>query len=804
MADESGTIAEKPMNTALSELSACENLLQTSAWAARWGARASSADTVVLWTPDPTHPLLVCTGGSGEGARTTLRTSVSREEPLARELLRDKAPVLFSRAEFEPRQKTWLPDLPPGAAWVLFLPLEAEGSVAAVLTLLFAARPSPDAIAARVRALIPEAPKSLARSLKAERKTAGMRQAIERLTALYDLSKAFGSTIDLAELDQIIARKAVDFATAEVGSVWLLEPDGEDLLLAETVVNENYEVPGAPASVGSSVAGDVLADRAAVRRNAIQPDDPAAAEENGFAVRSLLAVPLVESDHSIGVLTLVNKRGRNPEFTAEDEELIQDLARQAVRALHNARQHEAQKKVEELDALLTVSREITATLDIDKVMKTIVNGASALISYDRCMIAIMQRGKLRLGSVSGISQLDRKDPKIERAEDLLEWVYFGGSDVTVAQSEDGTIETERLETQEKFRAHFQDTGFRAFYAVILRDEEGRLGVLTFESQSPFLLDEGSRGLLDILVNQATVAVRNAQLYKQVPLAGFWKPLLDKRRRLLDVPKRRRLAWAAAAAAVLLVLLVVPWRLRIAGPARILPGRRAAATAGVEGVVNSVLRREGEAVASGDVIATLRDEQYKAGLEEARSGLAIAESDLSRLQSAGDAAAMFEAQSRRDELRARIALEEDRLARTQIRAPVEGVIVTPRIEERVGQFFARGAELCVIADVRTATAEVAVPEADVARVSVGERVALKLNPYPTRGFAGTVTRVGSHVREEEKDRFVIVEVKVDNPAGLLKTGMLGQAKISTSRVPIIVALLRKPGRYFWNKIWPVLP
>ena len=45
------------------------------------------------------------------------------------------------------------------------------------------------------------------------------RQAIERLTSLYDLSKAFGSTIEGSELAGIVARKAVDFAGAEAGSL---------------------------------------------------------------------------------------------------------------------------------------------------------------------------------------------------------------------------------------------------------------------------------------------------------------------------------------------------------------------------------------------------------------------------------------------------------------------------------------------------------------------------------------------------------------------------------------------------------
>jgi hypothetical protein len=35
-------------------------------------------------------------------------------------------------------------------------------------------------------------------------------------------------------------------------------------------------------------------------------------------------------------------------------------------------------------------------------------------------------------------------------------------------------------------------------------------------------------------------------------------------------------------------------------------------------------------------------------------------------------------------------------------------------------------------------------------------------------------------------------------------MLGKAKILDGRRPIAVALLRKPVRYLWNRLWPLLP
>ena len=785
--------------SALAELALCENLSQTSGWAARWSMQVAEADGALLWAPDTVHPVFLCIGAEGEGTRPFLKRSAPREGGTIHDLLERHGPITLERKDFVSSQDPFLKGLPADIQACLAIPLEAEGLAVGLLTLLFRVTPKAEQKLARLKSFLQQAAPALSRALRAERKTVGMLHAIERLTNLYDLSKAFGSTIDLDELNGIIVRKSVDFGAAELASFWLLDTETSDVVLAGTAINENYDVENAPDAVGTSIVGDLMIEQKVVRRNNVPPDDPLAKEQEAYPIRSVLAFPLAEDERPVGALVLVNKRGRQPEFSAEDEELLQDLARQAVRALRNARQYEAEKKVEEMDALLTVSREITATLDLDKVMTIIVNAAAPLITYDRSAIAIMQRGKIRVGAVSGKAKLDRKDPRIQRLEEMLQWIYFSGSDVAVTQEENGTIVTERPETEEKFRAYFKDSGFRSFYGVLLKDEEGKLGVWSFERKVPLVLDEGSRGILDILVNQATVAVRNAQLYQQVPLAGFWKPLLERRQKLLEMPKARRLAWGTG------TVVAAVARARAEGySARILPGSRAAATAGVNGVVSAVMHREGDLVHAGDVIATLSSEKYVSALEEARSSLAIAESELARQREAGDASAVFAAQSRRDELAAKLVLESDQFARTSIRAPADGVIVTPRIEERVGQFFEKGAELCVVADARNVTAEVAIDEADAALLKTGEPVALKLNTYPTRTFRGSVSRVGSFVREEGKERFVIAEVRVENPDGLLKTGMLGAAKISDGRHSILKAIFRKPSRWLWNKLWPILP
>ncbi len=789
--------------SALAELALCENLAQTSGWAAKWSAQVAEADGAILWAPDSVNPVFLCIAAEGEGTRLFLKRSASRETGIVHDLIRDKRPITVERKNFSP-QDPWFKGMPPAIQTCLAVPLEAEGVLVGMLGLLFKQAPRTDHKVAALKSFLQHATPALARALRSERKTVGMLHAIERLTNLYDLSKAFSATIDLDELNQIIVRKAGDFGVAEIASFWLLETDTSDVVLAATAANENYEVENAPDAVGSSIVGELLAQQKLLRDNNVGEGTPLATENEGYVIRSVLGIPLIEENKSIGALVLVNKRGRQPMFSPEDQELLLDLSRQAVRALRNARQYEAEKKVEELDALLAVSREITATLDLDKVMQKIVNASAALITYDQCAIAIMDKGKLRLGAISGVMQVDRHDPKMRSTEDLLEWIFFSGADVAVMQEPDGKIQTDRPETEEKFRSFFEKTGFRSFHALLLNDEEGKLGVLAFMRKKPLVLDLEKQDLLAILVNQATVAVRNAQLYRQVPLPGFLKSLAERRQQFMEIPRRRRIAWISAIAVALILLVAIPWRLRVSGPARVLPGRRAAVTAGVDGTVISVLHHEGDTVPAGEVIATIDPQTYRAALADAQAAYAIAESDVARHREAADSAALFEAMSKRDEMKARIALEEDRLARTRLTSPAAGIIVTPRIEERVGQYLTKGSELCVVADVGTVLAEVAVPESDAALVQQGERVAIKLNPYPTRLFRGTVTRPGTHVRQEDKERFIVAEVRIDNPDGLLKTGMQGKAKVSTVRVPLIAAIFRDPVRWVWERIWPLLP
>ena len=70
----------------------------------------------------------------------------------------------------------------------------------------------------------------------------------------------------------------------------------------------------------------------------------------------------------------------------------------------------------------------------------------------------------------------------------------------------------------------------------------------------------------MLASQATVALRNAQMYKEVPFISVLEPVLEKKRQFMAMEKRwRTLVWVAAGA-VVIFLAAFPWPLRVEGDA----------------------------------------------------------------------------------------------------------------------------------------------------------------------------------------------------------------------------------------------
>lgn len=634
---------------------------------------------------------------------------------------------------------------------------------------------------------------------------------VERLTALYDLGRAFNSTLELTDLLPIMAEKVFSLLGAQACNLWLVDSEQKDLYFAQQVgedptTNEDDRLP-----LGEGLIGQV-AQQGEARLVVDAEEEPllAARQPVGgdFRIATVMCAPLPKDDRVLGVIEVVNKRDGTP-FDEDDLFLLTSVGEEAAIALNNANLLEAERKVHELDALLAISKEITSTLNLDRVLTTVVHQAATVVPFDRCAIGLFDRGQFVLGAVSGEGEVPRTR-EMSQLREALEAVASESGAVS-ADHHEGGWEISVPHGKEDLARFLEAQGYSGFYALPLRDEQGTVGVLALLSSEAGFLSPNHLEVLSILANQTTVAIRNARLYQEVPLISVWKPLVEKKQKLLAVPFGRWLERGWKVGLVLLALIAVPWKLRIEAGATVVPAGRRVVSTQVEGVIKRVSVREGDQVAEGAVLAELDDTDNRLRLGQAQTDWALARRDLQDAGARGELGAVAQARLQMEVAQEEFSLFRQKVDLARLRSPIAGVIVTPKVEEKVGKLLARGEEFCELVDPMQMAVEINVPEAEEGLIRPPAPVALKLNSFPTRTFRGTVERMGAQTVSAGGEQFFMVRARFPNPSGAARTGMVGQAKITAAGgwfqsgwYPVGYVLFRGPARWIWTKVWSWLP
>jgi RND family efflux transporter MFP subunit len=623
-------------------------------------------------------------------------------------------------------------------------------------------------------------------------------QSISRVTQMYDLEKVFNSTLEMEELLEMIAKKFAEVMSVQGINLWMVNGDALELV-SQSGVDETISL-GSTQKAGDGIVGDISDSGVCVLID--NPGDERLQKRNSrfenSAVFSLLAAPLMEHEHLVGVVEAVNRLDGLP-FDEDDEFLLTNICETASNALHNADLLQAERKVEVLEALVKVSAEITSTLDLDRVLKAIVDEPATVIPYERAVIALEQRGRLQIRAVTGVPRINPQDPDIVRLQTLLEWASISSGPILVAQHGD-EVEDEREETRAKFQAYFAQSGMRGFHSLPLADDDGRVGILSFESSNPDFLNTAHLEMIKVLAGQATVALRNASLYREVPFIDLLQPLLARKRKFLALEKRRRMALVAGVALVLVFLAVFPLPLRVDGSATVAPAHTAQVQPEVAGVVQHVYVREGDTVHPGTILANLDDSRYRIELSAALARYEMAISKMNHALASNDGSEAGVERVQTDYWRSEVDRARERLTNTVLVSPVEGRISTPHIEDWVGRSLNPGDAFAEVVDTSRAGVDVAIDEVDASLLRPGEPAAVKLEGVPSRTFHAPIMIVSPKGQLQGDQRFFYARLLIPNGDAVIHPGMQGRSKISTGWAPAGWVIFRRPVIWLWSKLW----
>jgi len=192
---------------------------------------------------------------------------------------------------------------------------------------------------------------------------------------------------------------------------------------------------------------------------------------------------------------------------------------------------------------------------------------------------------------------------------------------------------------------------------------------------------------------------------------------------------------------------------------------------------------------------------RAAADTANAQLSSAQASLRRIQQGRDASERRLAETKADASRV-----GDLLAKTEILAPIGGIVTRLPVQE--GEMVVMGIQnqpgttLMTISDLSSIDAEVKVAEADVLRVQVNQTARVTMEAIPGVSFTGRVVEIGASalpiVGTGAAAREFRVKVRLDNPDRQLRPGLTCDAEILTAErqgvlaVPLQAVVIR-PGK-----------
>jgi len=188
------------------------------------------------------------------------------------------------------------------------------------------------------------------------------KKTITQLSLLFEATRLLNSTLDLAELLELILKIARTEVKADRGTVFLVDSKNKQVwsIVAQGLDHQEIRVP-----FGHGVAG-----RVAVTGEIINVEDAYTLDyfersfdqKTGYVTKSLLCVPIRHSSgYIVGVIQLLNQVENN-KFTTEDEDFLLKLSGHMAMALENARLHRDALEKQRLERELEMARGIQRSL----------------------------------------------------------------------------------------------------------------------------------------------------------------------------------------------------------------------------------------------------------------------------------------------------------------------------------------------------------------------------------------------------------------------------------------------------------
>lgn len=493
---------------------------------------------------------------------------------------------------------------------------------------------------------------------------------------------------------------------AQAGVVWLRDASNRlslsyEINLADTGFRDNPQAN----ALNQPLLGNVISTGEAASYSPL--DD----SETELPTNNLHVLAAVQVDNEgVGVVQIFQRSDSPPDARPGFLQFVEQMCGYASRYFELQQNNAtSQAPVDFWKQFERLILQLQRSLDVDEVAATTANDVRLLLGCDRLSVAV-QRGKKV--SIKAISGQDSVNP---RANLVCAMAHLATKAMAMRDLVlySGHVEHLAPQIEVPLADFVQESGSRMVMVVPLfqsdplvasDDEEQNqkekieprnvIGCLIIEQISKSEPQAGLMERIDLVADHVAAALYNAQSYQQIFLLRFWKLL----GRSLEWFHGRKLAKTAAVFAVLsaigCAMVFIPWEYRVEGKGQLMPVVQRAAFAKVDGEVEEIYVKDGEHVKAGQKLLLLRNVELTMELNESEGQLNVEEEQIRKLafniDEADTADKLDEATRMRGEkqqteirirgLKERILKLKERDDTMLVRAPIDGVVATFRLEQ----------------------------------------------------------------------------------------------------------------------------
>ena len=336
-----------------------------------------------------------------------------------------------------------------------------------------------------------------------ERKLA---QKQAQLSALREIGRALNSAWALEPTLDLIARKTTQIMSVDSCSIYLLQPDGEQMALKATTGLADEAIGRATLRLGEGLTGWSAKEGVpvAVRDAAADPRFKLLPETQEKGLRSLAAIPLTNQGRVIGSMNVQTARFHI--FDEDEMELLSLIGDLAAGALEKAALHDSMRRqIEELTTLAQVSQAVTSPLYLDEMLGVVVEMVTQVMHARICSLMLLDETGKKLVPVATQNQQPSygKRPTIKVGQGIAGKVAQTGQAMTV--------EDVRADPIYLIPDLAEELGLVSLLSVPLIVRDKVIGVFDCYTAERRTFAHKEQVFFQTLANQTALAIENARL-----------------------------------------------------------------------------------------------------------------------------------------------------------------------------------------------------------------------------------------------------------------------------------------------------